>query len=279
MNFTEELTIIITTFNSENVIEQCLNSIKEKCKIIVIENSNNKNLKKKLEDKYKNLSCYLSNENLGYGKGNNFGLAKTKTQYALILNPDVILEENTLENFLIYAKKYPNFALIGPAISNEKIKNETFNKQTFEAKHIKGFAMFLNLNQFKEIGFFDENIFIYLEEIDLCRRVVKNNKKIYLIPEIKVQHLGGKSHKETINYEMELSRNWHWMWSKFYFQKKYYGFSLAFISNFPKLTSSSLKFLIFFLLFNKNKREIYFHRLSGLINSICGKKSWFRPKI
>ena len=75
--------------------------------------------------------------------------------------------------------------------------------------------MFLNLKQFEEIGFFDENFFIYLEEIDLCKRLRKNNKKIYLDKKVLVNHLGGSSHNKKIDFEMELSRNWHWMWSIF----------------------------------------------------------------
>ena len=84
--------------------------------------------------------------------------------------------------------------------------------------------MFLNLSQFKEVGFFDENFFLYLEEIDLCRRVIKNGKKIYIDSNIQISHEGAKSVDSSISFEIELTRNWHWMWSKFYFQKKYYGY-------------------------------------------------------
>ena len=69
--------------------------------------------------------------------------------------------------------------------------------------------MFLNLQQFQKIGFFDENFFIYFEEIDLCKRLKNNNKKIYLDFGIEIEHIGGSSHNKQINYEMELSRNWH----------------------------------------------------------------------
>ena len=56
---------------------------------------------------------------------------------------------------------------------------------------------FLNIKQFNEIGFFDENFFIYLEEIDLCKRLMKKNKKIYLDKNIKINHLGGSSHNKN----------------------------------------------------------------------------------
>ena len=139
--------------------------------------------------------------------------------------------------------------------------------------------MFLNLQEFEKVGFFDENFFFFLEEIDLCKRLIKNNKKIYYCPNIPIFHEGGHSHDDTFNYEMELSRNWHWMWSSFYYIKKYKGFFPSLILISPKLISSFIKFLIFALLGKKEKKEIYFHRYSGLINSIFGKTSWYRPKV
>jgi N-acetylglucosaminyl-diphospho-decaprenol L-rhamnosyltransferase len=76
---------------------------------------------------------------------------------------------------------------------------------------------------------------------------------------------------------MELSRNWHWMWSSFYYLKKYKGFLLALILTFRKLISSTAKYFIYLLFRNKTKKLIYKQRMSGLFNSIIGKSSWYRP--
>jgi len=275
----DKITIVINTFNSEDKIYHCLNSIESKTKVIIVENSSNTNFKNELEKKYDNLRCILAGQNLGYAKGNNLGLSNVKSEYALILNPDAILKKDTLEKFLDTANKLSDFAIVGPAKQDE-YNNNDFNfekEQVFQVKSLKGFAMFLKISEFKNIGFFDENFFIYLEEIDLCKRLIKENKKIFLDKKILIDHVGGSSHNETINFEMELSRNWHWMWSTFNYHKKYKGFLLALIIVFPKLFSAALKTLIFFFILNKKKRDIYFCRLSGLFNSILGNKSWYRP--
>tara|TARA_B100000795_G_C22431355_1_gene298311 strand:- start:33 stop:338 length:306 start_codon:yes stop_codon:yes gene_type:complete len=91
-----DLTIIITTFKSEDKIDICLNSIGNDFRVIVIENSNNQKFKNYIENKYQNVECELTKENLGYGKANNKGLKKVKTRYSLILNPDTILKKNQL---------------------------------------------------------------------------------------------------------------------------------------------------------------------------------------
>ena len=277
----DKITIVINTFNSEDKIHQCINSIESKAKVIIIENSNNIKFREELEKKYSNLKCFLAGENLGYAKGNNLGLSKVKSKYALILNPDATLSSDTLEEFLNSAENFPNFAIIGPAKQDEySISQDKENpEQVFQVNSLKGFAMFLNLEEFKEVGFFDENFFIYLEEIDLCKRLKKKGKKIYLDRKVIVHHIGGSSHNKKIDFEMELSRNWHWMWSTFYFNKKHFGYLYAVISVSKNFFSSLIKILFFSLIFNQLKKKIYLHRFLGLFNSIIGNKSWYRPKI
>ena len=277
----DKITVVINTFNSEDKIQQCLNSINSKTKIIIIENSNNQNFKDQIEKKYSNVNCILTGQNLGYAKGNNLGLSKVRSEYALILNPDAYLENSTLDRLLYSANNFKDFAIIGPAKQNE-YSNLDLNKKEqdiFQVNSLKGFAMFLNLKQFKEIGFFDENFFIYLEEIDLCKRLKKNNKKIFLDKKLIIHHIGGSSHNENINFEMELSRNWHWMWSIFYFNKKHYGYFNSIVKISRNFFSALLKSIFYFLIFKKSKQKIYFQRLSGMFNSIIGKESWYRPKL
>tara|TARA_B100000700_G_scaffold3689_1_gene4302 strand:+ start:3110 stop:3979 length:870 start_codon:yes stop_codon:yes gene_type:complete len=281
----KDITIVITSFKSQNKIRFCLNSINKQCSVINVENSNDQEYKQKIEEEFKNVECILTGENFGYGKANNIGLKKVKTKYALILNPDTELSSDALAGFIDLANTKKNFAIIGPGIYEKR--NITSSETTLTATEfkevmvtsVKGYAMFLNLAQFKDIGFFDENIFFFLEEIDLCRRLIKKNKEIYFSDLIKVYHEGGHSHDSSFDHEMELSRNWHWMWSTFYFNKKYNGFLISLLIIFPKLFSSIFKFLLFLIAGNNKKKEIYYHRFSGLINSIMGKTSWYRPKV
>ena len=271
----KDLTVIITTFKSDLKIENCLNSINSQIKVIIIENSQSESFRINIEKKYKNVECILPEENLGYSKANNLGLSKVKTKYALILNPDTVLDPQAINNFLEFTKNYEDFAIVGPN-QNEQIKNN-LKETPFEVKKIKGYAMFLNLNKFSIIGYFDENFFLYLEEIDLCKRVKQLKEKIYVDPNIKVLHFGGASVDPKFSEEVELNRNWHWMWSTFYFTKKYNGFFFALLSVLRKILSSTIKYVFYLLIFNKKKKLIYKFRLSGLFNSIIGKPSWYRP--
>ena len=79
--------------------------------------------------------------------------------------------------------------------------------------------------------------------------------------------------------EIEYSRNWHWMWSKFYFNKKHYGYFKAIQETLPSMIASMAKFFYYFITRNKYKKKIYIMRFFGLLNSMLGKKSWYRPEI
>ena len=272
----KELTVVIVTFKSESKIFSCLDSIPTNVDVIVVENSNNINFKEKLENKYINVRCLLNNQNSGYSVANNNGLKKVKTKYALVLNPDAKLKKNTLDNFFVSIKRNPNFSIIGPG--NDQNYDHSINDDIFEVNDLKGFAIFLNMEKFNN-DFFDENFFLYFEEIDLCKKVKKKGGQIYLDKNIIVDHEGGGSVKRENELELEKNRNWHWMWSTFYFHKKHKGYLLALMIILPKFFSSLLKIIFFQLIFNKEKRDIYFCRMSGILNSILGKKSWYRPSL
>ena len=273
----KDLTVIVTTFRSEERIDDCLNSIEKSIRIIIVENSNNTNFKNYIENKFPNVECILSNNNSGYGKGNNIGLNKVKTKYCLILNPDTVLETKAIGNFFSFLEKKINFAILGPN-QNEK-EFDSNNSGIKEIKSIKGFAMFLNMEKFSKIGFFDENIFLYLEEIDLCKRIEEINEKIYADSNIKIFHLGGKSVNKYFSHQIELTRNWHWMWSLFYYNQKHFNYFYALFLICPYFFSSIVKIFFYTIFLNKEKKDIYKKRLSGLFNSILLRTSWYRPEI
>ena len=117
---------------------------------------------------------------------------------------------------------------------------------------------------------------MYLENVDLCIRAKKNNGKLFIIKNSKIHHLGARAVDDKFSKEIELSRNWHWMWSKFYFNKKHYGYIFSLFTVSSNFFSGCLKFLFYLIIFNTHKRNIYKIRIFGLLNSMLGKKSWYR---
>ena len=275
------ITFIIVSFKSENVIHSCLNSLPKISKKIVIENSRNTKLKEELESKYDNIEV-LINQNLGMGASNNIGIFRSKTQFVYILNPDTKLNVSTIDKLIEAADKISDFAILSPLCSDSRFPNykiyekkSGLNNQIIEVDTIDGFSMLINKSKFNN-SFFDENIFLYLENDDICLRARKNNQKIYIVKNSLIDHLGASSSKIKDSYEFDLLRNWHWMWSKFYYNKKHSGFLLSTIKIFPNFLSDIIKYIFYLLLFKNQKRKIYKMRLLGIINAFIGKKSFYR---
>ena len=274
----DDITFIIVTYQSEKIIKNCLDSLPKESKKIIVENSNNINLDKELRDKYDNIEVIFS-ENLGMGAGNNIGLKSCKTNYAYVLNPDTKFNKDTIPNLLETLNGISDFTLASPLNDNKnfpnfkkKEKETSKNKNFISVDSIDGFSMLFNLQKFKDKTYFDENFFLYLENDDLCLRVKQKKEFIYIITNSLINHKGSISSDDNL----ENLRNWHWMWSKFYYNKKHYGFFIALQKVFFNLLSALLKYFIFLILFNKKKRKIYEMRIKGILNSAAGKKSWFR---
>ena len=120
---------------------------------------------------------------------------------------------------------------------------------------------------------------MYLENDDLCFRVKKDKKKIFIHSQSFINHLGAKTVNKKYFNELEFSRNWHWNWSKFYFNKKHHGFIKALFAGCFVFFKSIIKFLIYLMINNNFKKKIYYYRASGFINALLNKSSWFRPRL
>tara|TARA_Y100001970_G_scaffold261508_1_gene344709 strand:- start:4188 stop:5087 length:900 start_codon:yes stop_codon:yes gene_type:complete len=293
-----DLTVIILTYNtSKKILSDCLKTIDKNVKILIVENSNHFKHEDFIIKNFSNIEIVCTGENLGYGKGNNFGIRHSTTDYVLILNPDVTCDHNFFSNILEVTNEVEDFSIIGCQYSKDKVfmpagffnraKNKEFSKR-FKNKEIKnlskvewvtGCSILINLKQFVEKKIFDENFFLYFEEFDLCKSLSMINKKVYTSDKLKVHHLGFQSslsedHEE--NLKKINMKNWHYMWSSFYFYKKNYNFSYAFFKLSGKFVKSFFKMLFYSATFQKENKNKYLYRFLGLLNSILGKPSKFR---
>lgn len=209
----------------KRVIDSYFTYLGEK-QLFLVDNSPSDSLKEIVKI-YPNNDIYyiFNNENMGYGKAHNIAIKKSIEQnlpYHIILNPDIIIEKNTLEKLTNYMEQHPEVGNIMPKIIYPDgelqylckllpspidlifrrfipIKNwkEAINKryelhsfgydQIMNIPNLSGCFMFLSTEALKQVGLFDENIFMYLEDIDLNRRIHSKYKTIYY-PDATVIH-------------------------------------------------------------------------------------------
>ena len=294
------ITIIIVTYlTNKKILIDCLRSIDKKFKVIIVENSNKFSDEKFFLKKFNNIDIICTGLNLGYGKGNNFGLEKVETDYALILNPDIVCKKGFFNKIKQVIKKKKSFSIIGCQYSNQttylpagffnKKKHNTFVKNFFKKNKKKlskvdwvtGCSMLINLNKFKNKSVFDKNYFLYFEEFDLCKSIINKGGSIYSSSDLKVHHLGFKGSfgaNNSLKSESSRLRDWHWMWSYFYFYKKNYNYFYALYKVAGKFFKSFFKAIFYTLIFNKLNRDKYLLRFLGLLCSIAGIKSNYRGR-
>ena len=274
------LTVVIPSYKSRNRIISHISKLSKKLNIIVIENSEDINLKKRISKKFKNTKVYLK-KNIGYGRAINFAAKKVNTKYFFVMNPDTTIYKQTLKNLVNAAEKIKLFGMLSPEHMSKKRSNLT-SDNTIEKSTLTGGAMLFNTKVFKKIKGFDENIFLYYEDNDYFTKCNKLNLKLYLVKNSFHYHKKKDSSSATFKsieekYYAKLIAGWHGQWSKFYYIKKYHGFFYSIVKCSPNLIVNMVQFLINLIINYKKAKYIYF-KIEGLLSSIIGLPSFKRSK-
>jgi GT2 family glycosyltransferase len=280
------ITIVFLSFHSEHHIRRHLLEIDIKFPIIIVDNSLNFEFKKEIEEQYKNVEVIIPRKNLGFAAGMNLGIKSSKTNYVFINSPDVIISNNSIEKLVDKISLIDNFALLGPTYLDESVNknyHELKNSNSYKNLNLKEVKwidnnFIINKSEINKIGFFDEDFFMYYENFDLCHRVLENQKKMYVCSDIKFVHQGTNSTDQKFTSEVQLSKSWHYSWSKYFFFKKHYGIFFALKKIMPNFLRS-IKKIFYYNIFSRNKLEarLAIAELAGITNAILGKPSNFRP--
>jgi len=239
------VTISIVTFNNEEVIEAALTSIEkstlppDEYEVVVVDNSSGDKTPGIIAGKFPGVTL-IHSENIGFAAGHNKAIRKIsgKSDYHLVMNPDVYFREDVLEKLLIFMDKNPDVGLVMPKIlfpgDNERIQYlckqlptpfdligrrfipgflEPVFKKRFEryesrdrdynrmmaVPHLSGCFMMLRAEVFKKVGLFDERFFMYLEDVDFSRRVHGEYKTIYY-PGVHIYHRYGQGSYKRLKH-------------------------------------------------------------------------------
>jgi len=145
-----DLTFIIVTFKSEHIIADCLKDIPDECGKIVVENSGNHKFYNDLKSKIPNLKVFVMNDNIGFGKANNFGIFNSNTDFLFLINPDTKIYKSEIDKIIKIIQNI-DFAIAAPQIIEEfKIyKQNKSNKDYIFVNEVRGMAMLLNKKNFQ----------------------------------------------------------------------------------------------------------------------------------
>ena len=283
----KDLSIVIVTFNSSKIIESCLSKINfDRYDVVIVDNASSDNTINLVTSKFPKTKIIKLSQNVGYGNGNNAALEQVDTDFALILNPDAVILEKDIEIVLDSMKKDEKIALAGPLTlrryydrdesaqeAMQKIeKNSLINKENngnFLVKFIVGAAVFMRMSILKKIGFYDKNIFLYYEDDELCRRVIKNNYKNIIVIEAIAFHLEAQSSQKS--FKGSCKKAWHFeAWSKLYWKKIVKGNLMAKKSAIRLIIKYFFKTILSLLKFDAEDAAYNFSAFLGAFSFLIG---------
>jgi N-acetylglucosaminyl-diphospho-decaprenol L-rhamnosyltransferase len=209
----QKLTVIFVTFNSYAVISNCLAQLVDdpSLKIIVVDNNSNDGTPSLIKADFPSVEVIAQKQNLGYGRAANVVLRNSDTPHALLLNPDLTTTPADIRKLWDYAENdASNTAIWGPATLSKDFTGEPPE----QVEWISGSAMLFDVAKIKQVGLFDENIFLFSEETDLCERTIRSGYTIKFCRSIFFNHLVGQG--TASSPKIEYLKWWHFGWSQCY---------------------------------------------------------------
>ncbi|MCH4551277.1 glycosyltransferase family 2 protein [Aestuariibaculum lutulentum] len=221
-----KLSIVILNYNVRYFLELCLKSVQAAvtdidAEIIVVDNNSEDDSCKMVKELFPEVKLIENKENYGFSKGNNIGVAKAKGEYICILNPDTVVAEDTFSKLLSFADNTTDLGIVGCKLINgvgeflpESKRNVPYVKVAFKkmlgkpelyyanhidenaigkAKILVGAFMLMKRDVFLQVGGFDEEYFMYGEDIDLSYSIYKAGYSNYYFGETTVLHYKGES--------------------------------------------------------------------------------------
>jgi GT2 family glycosyltransferase len=248
-----DLSIIIVSWNTRDYLLNCIRSLMGTggfpSELIVVDNGSQDGSGAEVRRLFPEVRLIENDSNQGFAKAVNQGLRVFSGRYALLLNPDTQVKEGTVEKLLVFMEDHPRAGVAGVQLLNSdgtkqnsianfpSLATELLNKRVLrwlsperfpgkeraypepiEVESVIGACMLVKRKAMEEVGFLDEDYFLFLEETDWCFRMGKAGWKVYHVPQAEIVHFQGKSaEQDKKRAKVEYYR------SRYYFFRKNRG--------------------------------------------------------
>ncbi|MBK7897708.1 MAG: glycosyltransferase family 2 protein [Anaerolineaceae bacterium] len=252
-----DLSIIIVSWNVRELLANCLRSVLAQTglvlQIIVVDSASADGSAAMVAAQFPQVELVACQENVGFPKGNNLGLARANGRFILLLNPDTIVHGNALAQMVFYLAENPQVGVLGPQLLNDdgtvqssRRRFPTLRTAYFESTWLQPYAPQAVLDEYymrdvgdgetavvhwvmgaclmtrqevvAQVGGLDEAYFMYSEELDYCRRVHAAGWQVVYYPQAQVTHLSGKSSEQAVAH-----RHINFNRAKLRYFRKYHG--------------------------------------------------------
>jgi N-acetylglucosaminyl-diphospho-decaprenol L-rhamnosyltransferase len=216
-----DLSIIIVSYNTSDLIGTCLSSVTAaddvSKEVFVVDNASMDGSADLIRKNFPSLSLIANTKNRGFAAANNQVLPHCRGRYILFLNPDTEVVSGAFRQAITYMDAMPHIGLAGTKLINpdgtlhesvsyrypgQKYTGRKLSSLKGSIACVQGSSMIVRSDVMKAVGGFDEDFFLYGEDQDLCLRIRKSGFEIGYIESAVVVHLGGQSERQTLLSEI-----------------------------------------------------------------------------
>ena len=251
-----DVSVIIVSYNTRELLKDCLRSVFDNTEnlvyeVIVVDNNSKDGSVQMVEERFPQVLLLSNKENLGFSCANNKAYWHSKGEYLLFLNSDTLIVDAAIEKMHVYLKTHPEVGIIGPKTLNHlhqpirsfqrlldikklflgskylkrilDVERHRMNYPTYDFSSIQdvewvsGACLAVRRDVFEKAGLWDENYFLYYEDMDLCYQVSKAGYRVVYYPEAEITHLLGQSTKRVTQNLKKIEKNS----MKYYFKKNH----------------------------------------------------------
>lgn len=277
---TQDVTVVFVAYNSSRILPDVLNLLHELPHIVVVDNGSSDDLAVRLREQFPHVRLIQSEFNRGFGRANNLALEQITTPYALLLNPDCLLDTAALQHLLDASGRYPEAAILAPKLFDSsgsigrcygpsflsRVRSEILEPQgDLCSEFLTGAAMLLRMDLMRAVGYFDPWFFLYYEDDDLCMRARQAGHTLVLVNQATATHRVKQS--STPSLRNAFRRDYCQTLSKFYITRKYRGALRAWLTCGRILLGSLLALPIHLLFFNRRRLTTTLARLAAALTA------------
>ena len=285
----ERITVIMVTYNSESLITDALLNLRHVKAIIVVDNASSDHSVDKVRSVAPHARIITNARNEGFGRAANRALNKVNTEFALLVAPDCLIGGEVIEHLLMLADRWENAAMVSPLLvdgdgtlarchdhdlfSRQGLRrnrgDEPFPSGNLCAGFVQNSTALMRMKAVKQIGFYDERIFLFYEDDDLCIRLRDRGWSLILTPEVSAKHFSGASSNMSPRL-LTRRRYYHMAWSRGYLEQKYKGRTRGLTLSVTRLGVFFGKLIFAILFLNKWKMVRDSARLLGTAGYLLG---------
>jgi len=241
-----DLSISIVSWNTKSLLRDCLRSVREKVEglsyeVFVVDNASTDGSPEMVGKEFPEVRLIANEQNRGFAAANNQALRLAQGRYVILLNPDTLVHRGALETMVRFMDGHPEAGAVGcrllngdgtiqrstrrmPTFTTMLYDNTLLGKFAYFRRKVKDFkgraleeveavdatsgaALMIRRSLLDEIGLMDEGYFMFLEEVDLCRRIWAKGFKVYVVPQAVITHLGGESRRQHPEIRLIIQRS------------------------------------------------------------------------